>query len=97
MIACFEGRFQIAEELIKHNADVNKVNKLGNTALILACSHNCLQKTTIGSGLKKVVEILINSGASVDIVNNDGMNAISVAEEKGKGMEVVKILRDATK
>ena len=97
-----EGRYPIVEELVKHNADVNKVDKLGNTALILACIYNCLvtirgRHCSIGGekDCKKVVEILaFGSGANLDIFNNDGMDAISMAEDKGN-MEVVDILMEA--
>ena len=55
-----------AIELIKDGANLEKKNKIGDTALILASE----------KGHVEVVKALLDAGAKVDEKNNDGKTAI---------------------
>ena len=56
MEAADAGQQAVVEELLHHNLDVNYVNKLGDSAILLAARH----------GYVRSVELLLKHGASVD-------------------------------
>ena len=73
-----------AIELIKDGANLEKKNKIGDTALILASEKSHVE----------VVKALLDAGAKVDEKNDLGYTALSWASRWGK-VEIVKALLDA--
>ena len=69
MIAAENGHMNITETLIEAGADVNQVDKLGNTALIVAAR----------KGYLNITETLIEAGADVNLVSTSGITALMVA------------------
>ncbi len=67
--------------LIKNGADVNLVDKNGDTALIVATRY----------GHKDIPQALINSGADVDATDQYGNTALYYAERRGY-MDIAKAL-----
>lgn len=61
------------ELLLKKCANVNAVDKVGNTALMHAAA----------TGRADLVNLLLSRGAVKDLVNFDGETALSIAEERG--------------
>ena len=59
---------EIVELLINRGAEINKRNKLGETALYLASF----------KGHENIVEFLINRGADISILDNDGKSYLDV-------------------
>lgn len=57
MIACYKGRYIIADYLIKIKADVNRKSVKGNTAL-----HDCAE-----SGSLNIMKLLLDNGAKIDV------------------------------
>lgn len=55
LLALENGRFNIAEYLIKHGSDVNEVDHLGQSALFFVTNADCY-------GSSKIVKILICCG-----------------------------------
>ncbi len=72
------------KKLIEKGADVNVVNKYGETALHEASFW----------GRSDVVKMLIEAGADVNLVNRDGETALYLASRWGHS-EIVKILKEA--
>lgn len=66
MIAAYEGFVNCAMELIKANANVNQVDKHGQSALIFATKIKCQQ----------LIEALIKAGAHIEHAGLDERNAI---------------------
>lgn len=73
--------------LIQRGANINMLKRsdIGNCEILNALTYFCEQ------GLAKVVRYLVDNGADIKIVNNDGLTALQVACEKGNP-EVIKIL-----
>lgn len=59
-----EEIFKIVKLLLKESVNIHSTNRLGQNALMLACFN----------GHIKVVEFLMNKGAPIDEVDNDGCN-----------------------
>ncbi|KAJ3642022.1 hypothetical protein Zmor_028486 [Zophobas morio] len=69
--------------LIEKGIDLNAQNRNGTTALQLACLR----------GVYENAEMLLNSGASINIVNKDKMNALHYASDSSKdNRDVMKLL-----
>ncbi|CAG2256811.1 unnamed protein product [Mytilus edulis] len=69
MLASRCGMHTVAEVLIKNGADVNIVNKRGETALSLACVNDNF----------RIINVLLNGGAEIDKVNKDGETPLAIA------------------
>ena len=73
-IACFKGKLEVAEMLIKNGAVIDKATTTdGATPLLIACF----------KGHKEIVNILIQSGADVNKADKDGNTALHWAIKKG--------------
>jgi len=59
----------VAQGLIYHNAELEATNLLGETPLLTAARNNRVQ----------LAELLMNSGASVNAADSDGMTALHIA------------------
>lgn len=70
----FNDRVRLLELLIDNGADVNFVDRFGQTALYYACKH----------GNEKAVACLIKHGADVNIKDNAGTTALNFALRKGQ-------------
>jgi ankyrin repeat protein len=72
------------EALCRADADVNKVNKYGNTALMIAAAS---PPKYLGAFYlredKRVIEVLLKYKAKTDTKNNDGKTALALAREAG--------------
>jgi ankyrin repeat protein len=79
--ACFEGRLQAIEPLIKHSASVNAADAQGITP-IMACARN---------GHHKALEALVWAGASVNAKSKNGSTALMEASQTGQE-ECIKVL-----
>lgn len=71
--ATLEGHVQVAATLLKSSADVNRPVGDGFTPLITAAS----------LGNTKMVQLLLDNGANVTVVDDEGDNALTVAQKKG--------------
>lgn len=94
---CVTGRVNISRRLIESGADINAVDSDNNSALIFALTygnHTCEVFTENGDlndwpqiyplGNDDVAELLIQSGANVDIVSRNGKSALTSAAGQGK-------------
>ncbi len=70
------------EAVIDLESDLNRLNIFGQTPLFLACAN----------GEEKMTSLLIEAGASIDIVDNEGMTPLDVAEQSGHP-DLVRLLR----
>ena len=84
LVACTMDYIGIVMDLVKkHKANIETVNKKGDTPLIVACKY----------GKSKIVEYLLDEEALIDVKNNEGETALTVA--KGKGYtEIVSLIED---
>lgn len=88
-VAITEGYSDVVDELIKGGADINYVDKYGNTALIIAIKGACAdaefspqaQERAISrwSQRRKIIQSLLEAGANVNHVNKDGRTALMEA------------------
>ena len=69
MAAALTGNIELSELLILKGADINTQDIQGNTALILAISKN----------YNNLAELLLQFNAKIDLINNAGETAISIA------------------
>jgi ankyrin repeat protein len=60
MLAAGNGFNLIAEQLIKFGANVNHIDKQGETALIVCAAHGCFDE----------VKILVENGANINFQDN---------------------------
>lgn len=81
MDAVFKGNAEIAKILIEKGADVNKVNKEGQTMIVLA----------VGADKLELCKLLTENGADVDVPDAMGMSAYGYAE-LFKKTEILKVL-----
>jgi len=72
MRAAGTGHTEIVRLLIDKGADVNLLDKNGETALMGAA----------GAGHTEIVKVLIDKKANVDTKNNNGVTALIKAAEK---------------
>lgn len=70
MIAVLYDRYDVADILIKHGADMNILNKEGSTALHMAAFF-CR---------KEIVQLLVNGGADKSIKNKAGATPIQTVQ-----------------
>src|SRR5215470_9949780 len=82
MLAAGLGHATLTELLIRHGADVNSRNDIGQSALMIAakCGH------------RNVVAQLIATGADIRAVDFEKSNAVSWAVSQGDFAEVVSLL-----
>lgn len=64
MMACIDGNYEIVALLLKYGAAINCRDSEGRTALFYAKARR----------RKKIQEILIEAGASVDLIDNFGIS-----------------------
>lgn len=76
---------QICEYLIKLNADVNKVNRYGMTALHLACLHSNIE-------IVKLLCTLTNGNIEINKCDIWHRNAFNIACGNSKNLNIVKYL-----
>ena len=74
--AAYYGRYEIADFLLKRGADPNLRGKYGETALIEASCE--------GRGGAKMVQLLIDKGAKIDIVDVYGYVALDYARASSR-------------
>jgi quinoprotein dehydrogenase-associated probable ABC transporter substrate-binding protein len=67
------GPVEIAEELIKHGADVNAVSSHGVTALMVAAAHDNAP----------IIGALTHAGAKIDTKSAEGQTALDIAVQNG--------------
>ena len=67
--AAFLGRKNVIALLLKHNADINVSSGEGNTPLMWAAWKNNV----------RLIDFLVISGAKIDKVNVEGLNALDIA------------------
>ena len=73
MCAVEAGNDKCVEKLIEAGADVDKQDKLGDTALIYSAGYN----------QGKCIDILLQKGADVNKQNHDGVTALMTAAKEG--------------
>ncbi|KAL9969322.1 hypothetical protein ACROYT_G021521 [Oculina patagonica] len=83
MWAARSGCDKTSQELLNNEANLDHVNNAGNTPLHIASSN----------GNVNVVELLLNSGASVCIQNNQGQTCLDVTVQSGAGDVALAIAR----
>jgi len=71
MIASRFGHFHIVEYLVDQQAQINTINRNGDTPLIWACTEK--------GGDPKVVDLLLNNGAMINHQNRNGATALRFA------------------
>uniref|UniRef100_A0A9J7XYT5 Ankyrin 2a, neuronal n=1 Tax=Cyprinus carpio carpio TaxID=630221 RepID=A0A9J7XYT5_CYPCA len=72
-LAAQEDRVQVAEILVKHEANVDQQTKLGYTPLIVACHY----------GNVKMVNFLLQNGANVNAKTKNGYTPLHQAAQQG--------------
>jgi len=86
MYAAANDRIAAIELLIRRGADVNAQSDIGETALICAVRY--------GRGKRETLKALIDAGANVNVVMNDGGSALSWAKRKNRP-EAIALLAQA--
>ena len=76
-------RTQIIQLLVNRGADVHARNNQGNTPFLIAA----------GSGCCYGGKALLDLGAQIDEINNDGQNALHQAAGKGKNAFIFYVLK----
>jgi len=71
--ACKQGKRGLVEYLVKHDVDINKENRYGETALLYS----------IKRGNEELVEYLVEHGADIDKENRYGETALFYACKRG--------------
>ena len=74
---CLQGYSSVVEVLLRHGADPNLSDRLGNTALHLAACTN-----HIG-----VVTLLLRAGTDVSQIDNNGRTPMQLAQSKLKMLQ----------
>jgi ankyrin repeat protein len=90
--------------LLDNGANINAVNKKGDTALILACKlynyqYESEDKDKLASleALHAVIDMLVRSKANKKIVNNDGFSALGIAALGGHIPIIESLIRDRSR
>ncbi|ETO33359.1 ankyrin repeat protein [Reticulomyxa filosa] len=73
MISAENKTYNVATQLLRHQSELDIVNKKGDTALMCACKSN--------SG--RIASMLITMGANMNIQNLEGKSALMLAAENG--------------
>lgn len=88
--ACERGHVETVAEILKDKSfPIDHINRLGWTAL--------LEAVILGNGGPKhikIVEMLINAGADLNIADHNGITALQHAKQKDQG-EIAKLLESA--
>lgn len=71
MLCVQNGRIDMIDYLIEHNADVNQINNIGNTALFYAVFYSKNQT--------EIIEKLLKAGADINIQNKSGVSPLTLA------------------
>ena len=77
-----EIHYEIAKELIRHGADPNYQDDLGDSALLYAGLHRSIE----------CIELLLKSGAKVNVKDREGRTVLYYAQREGH-QDVVEYLR----
>jgi hypothetical protein len=77
-LAVGRGRFQVAEAMIAHGANVNYRDKEGRTPLHMAVQ--------LQSGSKEMLELLLAHGADVNAKDNDGNTPLDLVNSSARTM-----------
>ena len=86
MWAAKNGHNELVEVLIKAGADINKKDKIGESALITACFWE----------QPKIAKIIINAGGNVNITNNYGTTPLITAVKYKVNDEIIRLLLNAS-
>lgn len=78
MLACLEGRTEVARLFIEKGADLHAKDSVGATALLYAA---------VGGSLD-TMKLLIDKGASIDARTDGGETALSISEMNGNKASV---------
>jgi len=81
MLAISNGDTSKVEQLIDAGINVDEKDKGGNTALIIATLF----------GKSEIIDLLIRSGASTQIINDDGVTAFDIAKSQKKQSLIEKL------
>ncbi|MEN8263634.1 MAG: ankyrin repeat domain-containing protein [Nitrospirota bacterium] len=82
LIAQIHGHEDITKLLVQRDADVNQIDRSGRSSLMMAAHH----------GRLKQVQFLLESGAIIDLKDEDGDSALDLAIEK-RHVEIADLLR----
>ncbi|MCE2993600.1 MAG: ankyrin repeat domain-containing protein [Candidatus Jidaibacter sp.] len=81
-IALYYGHIEIAEFLIGKGANINAINKDGDTLLHIA----------VKEGNKKIAKFLLNQGADINAANKDGDRPLHIASKDKVSLKTLDIL-----
>eukprot|EP00968_Pinguiococcus_pyrenoidosus_P006892 scaffold455_cov160-Pinguiococcus_pyrenoidosus.AAC.3 len=73
ILACMQGRVEIAEILLDHKSDVEAVDEKGRTAL-----YHCVLK-----GFVELASLLVKHGANPKAMSKEGLTPLTLARKKG--------------
>ena len=83
--------FNVISSLVGSGLDVNSINPAnGYTALISAC----INKADDVDGQEKTIKQLLNNGADINLIGNDGNSALSGAISSGCDVKIIQLLID---
>lgn len=75
------GLEKIVKQLIDNGADINGTNQLNNNSALILAIQACFEKTA---------ELIVQNGANVNIVGDQGNTALILAAENGKQIDFYK-------
>jgi len=87
MVACENGRPNMTRLLVSRGAQVNKVDRYGRTAIILAILD--------GYNTMEILQILLDAGAEINIRDEDDRSALDYARDNNDEVEQFLISRGA--
>ena len=86
LVTAVKNNSELAELLLKHGANIDVTDSEGNTALhhaIEHCSYQESHKVVDPSSAKSIIDVLLQSKADVNFLNNDGETPLCRAARKG--------------
>ncbi|CAG5129537.1 unnamed protein product, partial [Candidula unifasciata] len=97
MISLQNGFNHIVEFLFTNKADVNAINSVGDSALILSIGFTPLMivlknRDTSDNSVREIVQVLLENGASVNDTSKHGETPLMFAAKKENNMKIVQIL-----